>query len=144
MINSWFSSCDILFYSLNTIATLYSIPYGLSSAVRYELISTKFKILLLCICIFEYWDSNVRLIISTRVSNELGAGNSQGARISVFTVMLLTVMEAILVSATLFGCRNIFGFVYSSEMEVVNYVAKIAPLLSLSVIMDGLQASLSG
>lgn len=58
--------------------------------------------------------------------------------------MLLTVMEAILISATLFGCRNIFGFVFSNEMEVVNYVAKIAPLLSLSVIMDALQASLSG
>uniref|UniRef100_M1A5T2 Protein DETOXIFICATION n=3 Tax=Solanum tuberosum TaxID=4113 RepID=M1A5T2_SOLTU len=105
---------SVLSVCLNTIATLYSIPYGLSSAV------------------------------STRVSNELGAGNPQRARISVFTVMLLTVMEAILISATLFGCRNIFGFIYSSEMEVVNYVAKIAPLLSLSVIMDALQASLSG
>ncbi|KAL3369916.1 hypothetical protein AABB24_007111 [Solanum stoloniferum] len=105
---------SVLSVCLNTIATLYSIPYGLSSAV------------------------------STRVSNELGAGNSQRARISVFTVMLLTVMEAILISATLFGCRNIFGFIYSSEIEVVNYVAKIAPLLSLSVIMDSLQGSLSG
>ncbi|KAK6790693.1 hypothetical protein RDI58_009774 [Solanum bulbocastanum] len=105
---------SVLSVCLNTIATLYSIPYGLSGAV------------------------------STRVSNELGAGNPQRARISVFTVMLLTVIEAILISATLFGCRNIFGFIYSSEMEVVNYVAKIAPLLSLSVIMDALQASLSG
>lgn len=105
---------SVLSVCLNTIATLYSIPYGLSGAV------------------------------STRVSNALGAGNPQGARISVFTVMLLTVMEAILISATLFGCRNIFGFVFSNEMEVVNYVAKIAPLLSLSVIMDALQASLSG
>ncbi|KAK4720506.1 hypothetical protein R3W88_010739 [Solanum pinnatisectum] len=105
---------SVLSVCLNTIATLYSIPYGLSSAV------------------------------STRVSNELGSGNPQRARISVFAVMLLTVMEAILISATLFGCRNIFGYIYNSEMEVVNYVAKIAPLLSLSVIMDALQASLSG
>ncbi|XP_059308765.1 protein DETOXIFICATION 14-like [Lycium ferocissimum] len=105
---------SVLSVCLNTIATLYSIPYGLSGAV------------------------------STRVSNELGAGNPQGACISVFSVMLLTVMEAILVSATLFGCRNIFGFLFSSDVAVVNYVAKIAPLVSLSVIMDALQASLSG
>ncbi|KAM3281577.1 protein DETOXIFICATION 14 [Capsicum chacoense] len=105
---------SVLSVCLNTIATLYSIPYGLAGAV------------------------------STRVSNELGAGNPQGARISVSLVMLLTVMEAILISVTLFGCRNIFGFVFSSEMEVVNYVAMMAPLVSLSVIMDALQSSLSG
>ncbi|KAM3344364.1 protein DETOXIFICATION 14 [Capsicum galapagoense] len=105
---------SVLSVCLNTIATLYSIPYGLAGAV------------------------------STRVSNELGAGNPQGARISVSLVMLLTVMEAILISVTLFGCRNIFGFVFSSEMEVVNYVAMMAPLVSLSIIMDALQSSLSG
>ncbi|KAK4373330.1 hypothetical protein RND71_008714 [Anisodus tanguticus] len=105
---------SVLSVCLNTIATLYSIPYGLSGAV------------------------------STRVSNELGAGNPHGARISVFSVMLLTIIEAILVSATLFSCRNIFGFLFSSEIEVVNYVAKIAPLLSLSLIIDAIQASLSG
>ncbi|GFS32778.1 MATE efflux family protein [Actinidia rufa] len=54
---------SVLSVCLNTIATLYSIPYGLGAAV------------------------------STRVSNELGAGNPQRARAAVFAVMFLAVTE---------------------------------------------------
>ncbi|GMP59082.1 hypothetical protein CsSME_00022506 [Camellia sinensis var. sinensis] len=45
--------------SLNTISTLYQIPLGFGAAA------------------------------STRVSNELGAGNPEGARVAVFAVMSL-------------------------------------------------------
>ncbi|RAL40227.1 hypothetical protein DM860_008367 [Cuscuta australis] len=58
---------------LNTVSTLYAIPYGLSGAV------------------------------STRVSNELGAGNPQGARLFVFTMMLMAVLEAVIVGVAR-GC----------------------------------------
>ncbi|XP_059316840.1 protein DETOXIFICATION 12-like isoform X1 [Lycium ferocissimum] len=105
---------SVLSICLNTISTLYAIPFGLSGAV------------------------------STRVSNQLGAGNPQGARVSVVSVMLIAATETILVSATLFACRNIFGYIFSNEKEVVDYVANMAPLLCLSVITDSLQGTLSG
>ncbi|XP_052196302.1 protein DETOXIFICATION 14-like isoform X2 [Diospyros lotus] len=81
---------------------------------------------------------------STRVSNELGAGNSRAARLSVCTVMVLAVAEAIVVSATLFCCRSILGYAYSDVGEVVDYVKEMTPIICLSITMDSLQAVLSG
>ncbi|KAF7112703.1 hypothetical protein RHSIM_RhsimUnG0202200 [Rhododendron simsii] len=80
----------------------------------------------------------------TRVSNELGAGNSRAAQLSVCTVMVLAVAEAIMVSAALFCCRSILGYAYSGAKEVVDYVREMTPLLCLSIIMDSLSAILSG
>ncbi|KAL5573122.1 hypothetical protein UlMin_022719 [Ulmus minor] len=81
---------------------------------------------------------------STRVSNELGAGNPRAAQAAVCAAMVLAVVEAVTVGSILFCCRSVLGYTYSNEKEVVDYVAKIASLLSLSVIMDSLQAVLSG
>ncbi|KAF7130424.1 hypothetical protein RHSIM_Rhsim10G0074700 [Rhododendron simsii] len=81
---------------------------------------------------------------STRVSNELGAGNPRAAQLSVCTVMVLAIAEAITVSAALYCCRSILGYAYSGEKEVVDYVREMIPLLCLSIIMDSLTAILSG
>ena len=84
------------------------------------------------------------LYFSTRVSNELGAGNPRQARVAVFAVMLLAVIETTIVSATLFASRHVFGYTFSNEKEVVDYVTAMAPLVCLSVIMDSVQGVLSG
>lgn len=105
---------SVLSVCLNTISTLYSIPYGLGSAA------------------------------STRVSNELGAGNPQGARVAVFAVLLFAIGEVSIVCATLFSTRYIFGYMFSNEKEVVSYVTSMAPLICLSVVLDSIQGVLSG
>ncbi|EOX99966.1 MATE efflux family protein isoform 1 [Theobroma cacao] len=105
---------SVLSVCLNTIATLYAIPYGLGAAA------------------------------STRVSNELGAGNPQAARVAVYAGMFLAVLETLVVSGTLFASRHVFGYVYSNEKEVVDYVTTMAPLVCVSVILDSLQGVLSG
>uniref|UniRef100_A0A0D3CXD3 Protein DETOXIFICATION n=1 Tax=Brassica oleracea var. oleracea TaxID=109376 RepID=A0A0D3CXD3_BRAOL len=99
---------------LSTIFTLYQIPESLGAAA------------------------------STRVANELGAGSPKKARMAVYTVMVMTGVESVLVGATVFAARNVFGYLFSSEAEVVDYVRSIAPLVSLSVIFDALHAVLSG
>ncbi|KAF5763589.1 putative multi antimicrobial extrusion protein [Helianthus annuus] len=81
---------------------------------------------------------------STRVSNELGAGNPQAARLAVSTVMFLTIIEAIIVSMTVFSCRHFLGKAYSNEKHVVSYVAAMGPYISLSIITDSLQGTISG
>ncbi|XP_071694880.1 protein DETOXIFICATION 14-like [Rutidosis leptorrhynchoides] len=81
---------------------------------------------------------------STRVSNELGAGNPQVARLAVFTTMFLAITEAIIVSISILICRRFIGKVYSSEKSVVSYVASMAPFISLSIVTDSLQAVISG
>lgn len=92
----------------------------------------------------KYVVTELLFTFSTRVSNQLGAGNHQGARISVISVALIAATETILVSTTVFACRNVFGYIFSNEKEVVDYVANMAPLLCLSVITDSFQGTLSG
>ncbi len=83
-------------------------------------------------------------LFSTRVSNELGAGNPQGARVAIFAVLFLAVTDASIVGTTLIARRHIFGYTFSNEKEVVNYVASMAPLISLSVVLDSILGVFSG
>ncbi|CAI0393188.1 unnamed protein product [Linum tenue] len=105
---------SVLSICLTTIGTLFAIPYGLGAAV------------------------------STRVANELGAGNPQAARRSVYTIMILGVAELAVVGGILFAGRQMFGYLFSGETEVVEDVSKMAPLVCLSIVVDGLQEILSG
>lgn len=105
---------SVLSVCLATISTLYMIPDGLGAAA------------------------------STRVSNELGAGNPQAARLAVTVVMLITFTEALILSSGLFAGRHVFGYIFSSEKEVVDYVTAMAPLVCLSVLSDNLHGVLSG
>lgn len=89
----------------------------------------------MCLCLWLY---------STRVSNGLGAGKPQAARIAACAVVFLAVAETTIVSTTLLVCRRIFGYAFSNEKEVVDYVTEMAPLVCVSVIFDSLQGVLSG
>lgn len=84
------------------------------------------------------------IVYSTRVSNELGAGRPQAAKIALAAVIVLSATEVVLASTTLFAVRNVWGYAFSNEKEVVTYVAEITPILCISIIMDGTQAVLSG
>ena len=81
---------------------------------------------------------------STRVSNELGAGNPQGARLALGVVVIVALTEGAIVGTTTILVRHIWGKLYSNEEEVVRYVAKMLPLLALSDFFDGFQCVLSG
>ncbi|KAE8686480.1 MATE efflux family protein 9-like [Hibiscus syriacus] len=105
---------SVLSVCLNTISTLYAIPYGLGAAA------------------------------STRVSNELGAGNPQASRVAVYAAIALEALNTLIVSGILFASRHVFGYVYSNEKEVVDSVTSMAPLDCMSVILDGLQGVLQG
>ncbi|KAH1035757.1 hypothetical protein AAZX31_20G111600 [Glycine max] len=105
---------SVLSVCLNTISTLYMIPFGIGAAA------------------------------STRVSNELGAGNSHAARVAVLAAMSLAVIETSIVSATLFACRNVYGYIFSNEKEVIDYVTVMAPLVCISIILDSIQGVLTG
>ncbi|XP_062109988.1 protein DETOXIFICATION 14-like isoform X1 [Humulus lupulus] len=105
---------SVLSVCVSTITTLYTIPEGLGSAG------------------------------STRVSNELGAGNPRAARLALGAVMFLAVSQSIIVSSVLFAGRNAFGYIFSNDKEVVDYAMNMAPLVCLSVIFDSLHATLSG
>ncbi|OIT29489.1 PREDICTED: protein DETOXIFICATION 14-like [Nicotiana attenuata] len=81
---------------------------------------------------------------STRVSNELGAGRPQAAKVALGAVLILSVAEVILASISIFAVRHVWGYAFTFEKEVITYVAEITPILCISIIMDGTQAVLSG
>lgn len=83
-------------------------------------------------------------LCSTRVSNALGAGNPEAARIAVRTAVFLTVLETVLVSSVLYASKHIVGYLFSNDKEVVEYVTTMSPLICLCVMLNGFQAVLSG
>ncbi|KAJ6672658.1 MULTIDRUG RESISTANCE PROTEIN [Salix viminalis] len=98
---------SVLSISLNTAATVWMIPYGLSGAA------------------------------STRVSNELGAQRPYLARLAVWVVIAIAVTEGIVVGIVLILIRNVWGYAYSNEIQVVNYVAVMLPVVATSNFLDG-------
>ncbi|CAI0449067.1 unnamed protein product [Linum tenue] len=105
---------SVLSLCLATMATVYTIPEGIGAAA------------------------------STRVSNELGAGNPGAACVSVSASVFLACALALTVSSVMYACRHVLGHVFSNDEEVVEYVTTMAPLICLSVILDSVRVTLSG
>ncbi|XP_058184639.1 protein DETOXIFICATION 16-like isoform X2 [Rhododendron vialii] len=82
--------------------------------------------------------------ISTRVSNEMGAGRPQGARLALCVMVVVAVVEGAVVGTGTILVRHLWGKLYCNEEEVISYVAKMMPLLALSDFLDGFQCVLSG
>ncbi|XP_028120227.1 protein DETOXIFICATION 16-like [Camellia sinensis] len=100
--------------SFDTSSLVFRIPYGIGSAV------------------------------STRVSNELGAGQPRVAQLAVQVAIFLATAQGLFTSLILVSVRNIWGYLYTNEDEVVKYMASVIPVLVISNFMDGIQAALSG
>ncbi|CAL5333482.1 unnamed protein product [Camellia sinensis] len=105
---------SVLSISLNSYTMVYMIPLGFSGAT------------------------------SVRVSNELGAGRPQAARLAICIALSLVVTEGILVATIMILGRKFWGYCYSTEEMVVRYVAEMMILLSGSHFVDGIQSVLSG
>lgn len=105
---------SVLSICSTNITLMYTIPYGFGAAA------------------------------STRVANELGAGNPEGARSAVRIVMTIAALEASIVTSLLLASQHIVGYAYSSDKEVVAYVNAMVPFVCVSVAADSLQGVLSG
>lgn len=90
------------------------------------------------------WHTIMFLLYSTRVSNELGAGQPQSAKLATKVVMYMALSEGLVISLTMTLLRNVWGYMYSNEKEIVTYIAKMLPVLGISFFIDGLHSSLSG
>ncbi|CAO2034456.1 unnamed protein product [Urochloa humidicola] len=105
---------SVMSISLNLGSLLFMIPFGLSAA------------------------------ISTRVSNELGAGRLQDARLATRVAMVVALFVGVLIGIVMVLARNFWGYAYSNEEEVVGYIARMIPILAVGFVFDDLQCVLSG
>lgn len=66
------------------------------------------------------------------------------AKLAVHVVICLAVVESIVIGLILILVRNLWGMAYSSEPEVVTYIASMMPILALGNFIDSIQCVLSG
>ncbi|KAI3785233.1 hypothetical protein L1987_44348 [Smallanthus sonchifolius] len=81
---------------------------------------------------------------STRISNELGAGNPQAVKTALLAVTGLGAVEVVIAITTLFCSRSVLGYAFGNEHELVDYVKDITFLLCFTIFADTIQAILSG
>ncbi|XP_059077865.1 protein DETOXIFICATION 19-like [Cryptomeria japonica] len=82
--------------------------------------------------------------VSTRVSNELGAGNERKAKVAVTITIKLAVMLACAISVLLLFGHNIWAAAFSDSWKIRQKFATIAPLLAASIFFDAIQGIISG
>ncbi|PUZ54580.1 hypothetical protein GQ55_5G143400 [Panicum hallii var. hallii] len=82
--------------------------------------------------------------VSTRVSNEIGAGNVDKAKNAVSVTMKLSVLLAISFVLFLAFGHDLWASLYSGSAVIVSEFAAIAPLLTVSIVLDSAQGVLSG
>ncbi|KAG2322019.1 hypothetical protein Bca52824_015232 [Brassica carinata] len=81
---------------------------------------------------------------STHVSNELGAGNPKEAQAAANAALYLGAFDASFVCITLYSYRKTWAYIFSNEVEVVQYVTKTTSFLCLSIFVNSFTAVLSG
>ncbi|GMI63645.1 DETOXIFICATION 18 [Hibiscus trionum] len=99
---------------VNTETIAYMITYGLSAAA------------------------------STRVSNELGAGNPRKAKSAMAVSLQLSVLLALAVVLALAFGHNVWAASFSNSASIINQFASMTPLLLISITVDSFQGILSG
>lgn len=82
--------------------------------------------------------------VSTRVSNELGAGFPLAARIAALVASLLALGIMLGIAAAVAAGRWAIADLLASDLHVRAAVAAVLPVLALATIGDGLNAVLSG
>ncbi|CAA3027109.1 DETOXIFICATION 14-like [Olea europaea subsp. europaea] len=110
-----------------------------------SVLSTCYDLSCLLVASLHYFiPYSVGAAASTRVSNALGAGCSETARVAVWAAIVLSVVEVIVACTILLGFRHVVGYAFSDVKEFVDYLDDITPLVCLLLTMDCIQAVLSG
>ncbi|XP_011626297.1 protein DETOXIFICATION 40 isoform X2 [Amborella trichopoda] len=81
---------------------------------------------------------------SIRVSNELGAGNSEAASFSVSIAMAASSIVSILLALIFLLLRNKLGYLFINSSAVAERVSELVPFLAATVLLNGVQSVLSG
>ncbi|CAI0450843.1 unnamed protein product [Linum tenue] len=81
---------------------------------------------------------------STRISNELGAGNPGAARMAVRVVLLLAVSQGLLASSIATATRHVWGCIYTDDKILITYLSVVAPKIAVCNFIDGIHGVLSG
>ncbi|KAI8982017.1 mate-domain-containing protein [Mycotypha africana] len=113
---SYLSTNDLAAQSivLTTASATYTIPFGISVAA------------------------------SNRIGNALGESNARKARLASIVAILFAVFFGTMNSTFFMATRAKFGFLFTSDTDVVRIVSRIMPLCALFQVADGLAGVCGG
>ncbi|CAI0628631.1 unnamed protein product [Linum tenue] len=144
-------STSLLAMCVNTETIAYMLTYGLSAAARLAAFLSP--------CSIYYHDCRCSFFVvlgvdtcvyyltvggSTRVSNELGAGNTSRAKNAMAMTLKLSVLLALVVVLALGLGQNIWAGFFSDSSEIAVRFSSMVPLLAISITLDSVQGVLSG
>ncbi|CAN1268711.1 Protein DETOXIFICATION 12 [Linum perenne] len=137
-LSNWLSFASLALYVMNSSScakTMVPISTdlfrGIGEFFRYAIPSA------VMVCL-EWWSFELLVLLSGLLPNP-------ALETSVLSVCLTTIATFYSIPYGLgAACRHAFGYSFSNEKEVIDYVTRMAPLICLSVIMDSLQGVLSG
>ncbi|KAM3204093.1 protein DETOXIFICATION 18-like [Capsicum annuum] len=81
---------------------------------------------------------------STRVANELGAGNPAKAKHAMFVTLKLSVVLAIAVDLALLFGHNVWASLFGDNAEIIKEFDSMTPFLLISFMFDFIQGIVSG
>jgi len=81
---------------------------------------------------------------SVRVSNELGARNPKSAAFSVVVVTTVAFIISTILAIIVFALRDVLSYAFTEGETVAKAVSDLTPLLSLTLMLNGIQPVLSG
>ena len=78
------------------------------------------------------------------MSNELGAGRPDAARLATQVIMVLGIVSSVSVALAIILVRNLWVYAYSNDKEVLEYISRIMPIIAVAFLFDDMQCVLSG
>ncbi|THH07522.1 hypothetical protein EW145_g3322 [Phellinidium pouzarii] len=81
---------------------------------------------------------------SARVGNLIGARTAVSAKHAGHAAALLSVLVGTVVMVAMLAAKNVFGYIFSDDDEVVRLVGKVMPLVASFQVADGLAGSCGG
>ena len=84
------------------------------------------------------------LVYSVRVSNELGKGRPRAAMYSVYVTIAESLVLGLLFMVLIFFVKDHFAVIFTSSVAVQKYVAKLAYLLGITMVLNSVQPVISG
>ncbi|KAM6549044.1 hypothetical protein CsatB_020720 [Cannabis sativa] len=81
---------------------------------------------------------------SVRVSNELGGANPKSAAFSVIVVTVISFVISVIAAIVVLALRDVISYAFTDGETVAAAVSDLCPLLSLTLLLNGVQPVLSG
>ncbi|KAF2984120.1 hypothetical protein EK904_010475 [Melospiza melodia maxima] len=95
-------------------------------------------------CVAYMVPLGISVAASVRVGNALGAGNVEQAKTSCITALLCTGVFAVLVSALLGSLRNVVGYIFTNDTEIVTLVSRVMLIFAPFHLLDATAATCGG